>query len=125
MSTSSEYLDDLHCDLGGPYTITRKGNQFYLGIRNGATGAYYAEPMRRKSQAFVKFQKFIRHTERQSGKKLKRLRTDFGGEFANKAFPEFTPKEGIHWEPSALYTPEQNKKAERLNYTLMSSIRSI
>ncbi len=25
MSTSSEYLDDLHCDLGRPYPITRRG----------------------------------------------------------------------------------------------------
>ncbi len=85
-STSSEYLDDLHCDLGGPYPITRKGNRFYLGIRDGATGAYYSEPMRTKSQTFVKFQKFICHAEKQSEKKLKRLRTDFGGEFANTAF---------------------------------------
>ena len=114
MSQPSEYLDYLHCDLGGPYPITQRGNRFYLGIRDGATGAYYAEPMRTKGQTFDTFQRFIHQAERQSGKKLKHLRTDFGGEFANKAFEEYAP-----------YTPEQNGKAERLNYTLMSSVRSI
>ena len=31
----------------------------------------------------------------------------------------------MKWEPSAPYTPEQNGKAKRLNYTLMSLVRSI
>ena len=81
--------------------------------------------MRTKSQAFYTFQKFICQAERQSRKKLKHLRTDFGGEFANHAFEEYTSKEDVKWEPSAPYTPEQNGKAERLNYTLMSSVCSI
>ncbi len=125
MSHPTEYLDYLHCDLGGPYFTTRRGNRFYLGIRDGATGACHAEPMRTKGQAFDTFQKFIPQAERQSGKKLKHLRTDFGGEFANQAFEEDTAKEGIKWEPSAPYTPEQNGKAERLNYTFMAPVCSI
>ncbi len=80
--------------------------------------------MRVKGQAFDIFQKFIRQAERQSENKLKRLRTDFRGKFANKAFEEFTAKEGIKWEPSAIYTLEQKRKAERMNYTLMSLVRS-
>lgn len=80
--------------------------------------------MRTKSHTFDTFQRFIRQAERQSGKKLKHLRTDFG-EFANQAFEEYTAKDGVKWEPSAPYTPEHNGKSERLNYTLMSSVRSI
>ncbi len=94
-------------------------------MRDGATGAYYAEPRRTKSRTFDIFQKFIRQAERWSRKKLKHLRTDFGGEFANQAFEEYTSKEGVKWEPSAPYSQEQNRKAERLNYTLISSVRSI
>ena len=125
MSQPTEYLDYLHCNLGCTYPTTRRSNVFYFDIQDGSTGACYAEPMRTKGQAFDTFQKFIRRAERQSGKKLKHLRTDFGGEFANQAFEEYTAKEGIKWEPSAPYTPEQNGKAERLNYTLMSPVRSI
>ena len=39
--------------------MTQRGNQFYLGIRDGATGAYYTEPMKTQSQTFDTFQKFI------------------------------------------------------------------
>ena len=124
MSQPTKYLDYLHCDFGGPYPITRS-NRFYLNIRNGATGAYYAEPIRTKSQTFDTFQKFIRQAECQSDKKLKHLRTDFGGEFANRAFEEYTSKEAVKWEPSAPYNIKQNGKAECLNYTLMSSVWSI
>ena len=100
-------------------------NQFYLGVRDGVTGAYYAEPMKTKSQTFDIFQKFICQVESQSGKNLKHLHTDFKGEFANKLFEKYTSKEGVKWEPSAIYTQEQNEKAERLNYNLMSSVQSI
>ncbi len=121
----SEYLDYIHCDLGGSYPTNRKSIQFYFGVRESATRAYYAESMRTKSRNFDKFQKFICQAECSSAKKLKHLRTDFRGKFANKAFEEYTSKEGVKWEPSAPYTQEQNKKAKHLNYTLMSSVRSI
>ncbi len=85
-SQPTEYLDYLHCDLGGPYPTTQRGNQFYFSIRDGVAGACDAEPIRTKEQAFDKFQKFIRQVECSSGKKLKQLRIDFGGEFANQAF---------------------------------------
>ncbi len=42
ISQPTKYLGYLHCDLGGSYLTTRKGNRFYLGIRDGTTGACYA-----------------------------------------------------------------------------------
>ncbi len=60
----SKYLDCIYCDLGGPYSTNRKNNRFYLGVQDGATGAYYAELMRSKSQTFDTFQKFICQVER-------------------------------------------------------------
>ncbi len=125
MSQPNKHFDHLHYDLSGPYPTNRGGNRFYLGIQNCATSEYHAKPMRTKGQAFDIFEKFIRQVERQSGNKLKHLRTDFGRKFANKTFEEFTAKEGIKWEPSTSYTQEQNTKAERFNYTLMSSFGSI
>ena len=122
MSQPSKYLDYLHYDLGRPYSITWRSNQFYLGIQDDTISACYAEPMRTKIQTFDIFQRFICQAECQSGKKLKHLYTDFGREFANQAFEEYIFKEGIKQELSAPYTPEQNGKAKYLNYTLMSSV---
>ena len=125
ISQPKEYLEYLHCDLGGRYPTIQRGNQFYLGIRDGAIGACYAELIRTKKQAFDKFAKLICRIKRQSGKKLKNLYTDFGGKFANQAFKEYTAKEGVNWEPSAPYTHNLNGKAVRLNYLLMSLVSSI
>ncbi len=100
----SKYLDYIYCDLGGPYPTTRKGNQFYISVQDVATGAYYTVSMKIKSQTFDTFQKFIRQAERQPGKKLKHLRTDFKEEFANKAFEKYKSKEDVKWESNALYT---------------------
>ena len=125
ISQPKEYLEYLHCNLGGSYPTTQRDNWFYLGIWDGARGTCYIEPMRTKSQIFDTFQKFICRAKRQSEKKLKHLRTNFGREFANQAFKKYTAKEGVKWEPSAPYTPEQNGLAKCLNYTLMFLVRSI
>ena len=81
--------------------------------------------MQYKGQAFEKFLEFISWAKNQLGKKLKRYRINGGGEFNNEALKSWCLKRGIQWEPSVFYTLEQNGKAKRLNYTLMSSVRSI
>ena len=119
------FLDEVHSDLGGPLPKTREGLAYYESFRDNATGAYFAYPMRTKHQAFEKFLEFKNHTEKQTGCTLKAYHTDGGGEFNSKVFKDYHKANGIKWIPSAPYTPEQNGVAERLNYTLMSSVRSI
>ena len=46
--------------------------------------------------------------ERQSGRKLKVLRTDGGGEYVSKDFDRLCEKEGIVHEVVPPYTPQQN-----------------
>lgn len=55
MSQPSKYVDYLHCNFGGLYLTTQRGNRFYLGIRDGATGACYGGSMKTKGQAFDTF----------------------------------------------------------------------
>lgn len=106
MSQLTKYLNYLHCKLGDAYPMTWRGNWFYFSIQDGATWACYTKPVRTKDQAFEIFQKFICQAKRQSGRKPKHLRTNFAGEFINQAFEEYTGKEDIKWEPSALYIPK-------------------
>ena len=125
MTRATEFLEEIHSDLGGPLPPTRWGEQYYISFYDDATGTYYVKTMQHKSQTFEKFLKFISWAENQSEKKLKRYWTDGGEEFDNEALKSWCLERGVQWEPSAPYTPEQNGKAERLNYTLMSSVRSI
>lgn len=71
MSQPNKYLDYLYCNLSNSDLITWRDNQLYLGIVDGTIGAWNAESMRTKSQAFDTFQRFICQIKRQSGKKLK------------------------------------------------------
>jgi hypothetical protein len=57
--------------------------------------------------------------ENQTGKKIKRLRTDNGLEFCNHQFDEFCKAEGIVRHKTVVYTPQQNGVAERMNKRLL------
>ena len=61
--------------------------------------------------------------ERQTGHKLKRLRTDGGGEFDNALFREWFAKTGIVWEPTSRESPQQDGPGERLNRTVWDRVR--
>lgn len=52
------------------------------------------------------------------------LRTNCGGEFANKAFDQCLAAHSIRGEYTTPYTPEQNSVVERENRTIMEGIRS-
>ena len=63
--------------------------------------------------------------ELESSFKLKTLRTDNGGEYTSNEFNEFLKREGIKHERSVPKTPEQNGVAERLNRTLIETVRAM
>ena len=71
------------------------------------------------------FSKFKSMVERQSGRKLKVLRTDGGGEYVSKDFERLCEKEGIVHEVVPPYTPQQNETVERKNRTIMNMVRSM
>lgn len=58
-----------------------------------------------KSETFENFKKFKALVEKQSGKSVKALRTDRGGEFLSQNFDEFCEENGIRRELTAPYTP--------------------
>ena len=68
-----------------------------------------------KDEALKHFESFKALVETQTGSKIKRFRSDNGGEYMNKAFKEFCAKHGILMESTAPYSPAQNGVAKRLN----------
>ncbi|XP_019455127.1 PREDICTED: uncharacterized protein LOC109356254 [Lupinus angustifolius] len=78
-----------------------------------------------KSEAFEYFLKYKALVERESGKKLKILRTDGGGEFTSNAFEQHCQQNGIRHEITAPYTPQHNGLAERRNRTIVDMARSL
>ena len=59
--------------------------------------------------------------EKESGKKVKALRSNNGGEFIFGKFKDFCSAEGIRRELIAPHNPQQNGVAERKNRTIMGA----
>ncbi|KAJ4710294.1 Retrovirus-related Pol polyprotein from transposon TNT 1-94 [Melia azedarach] len=79
--------------------------------------------MSHKSEAFKNFRQWKALVENQTGKKIKRLRTDNGLEFCWSEFDEFCKNEGIARHHTVRDTPQQNGVAERMNQTLLERAR--
>lgn len=76
-----------------------------------------------KSQVLDKFKIYKALVENQSQKKIRKLRSDNGGEYVSKEWSEFCNTHGIARELTAPYTPQQNGVSERKNRTLVESAR--
>ena len=53
------------------------------------------------------------------------MQTDNGGEYTSAGFHNYLKKKGIRHERTIAKTPEQNGVAERMNRTLVESVRSM
>lgn len=72
---------------------------------------------------FVTFKQWKALVEKQTGKKIKRLRTSNGLEFFDGDFNKFCKDEGIVRHLTVRGTPQQNGVAERMNRTLLEKVR--
>jgi hypothetical protein len=63
--------------------------------------------------------------EKESGKQLKALRSDNGGEYISNEFKDFCSKEGIRRELIAPHKPHQNGVVERKNRTIVGAARAM
>ena len=71
------------------------------------------------------FKDFKAFVEKQSGKCIKILRIDDGGEFTSGELEGFCKEHGIVHEVTAPYIPQHNGIAERRNRTILNMVRSM
>ncbi|GJR19344.1 retrovirus-related pol polyprotein from transposon TNT 1-94 [Tanacetum coccineum] len=79
--------------------------------------------LKHKNEAFSKFKEWKQLVENQTGRKLKKLRTDNGLEFCNQEFNNLCKESGIARHLTVAGTPQQNGLAERMNRTLLNKVR--
>jgi len=114
----------VHSDICAQFPESEGNSVYNLTFLNEATHYAYAVPIQNKSSETVKkvFTQWIVAVERETGSKLKRLRTDGGGECQGELTPILEAL-SIKHEPTPPRTPELNGKAERLNRTLNDTVR--
>ena len=81
--------------------------------------------IKHKSQVIEKFKEFVLFAEKLTGKSVKRLKTDNGGEYTSNEFDQFCKQRGIEHEFTVPYTALQNGVAERKNRTIIGTVLSM
>ena len=125
MPKATELFQLIHTDLGGLYLSTQDSHKYYISFLDNYFGATHIYLLKNKDETFFKFKEYKAAIELQSGKKIKFIHSDGEDEYKNLKFDRALKELSIQWELTAAYTPNQNGKAERLNYTLMSMVHSI
>jgi transposase InsO family protein len=74
---------------------------------------------------FYPFKKWKELVENETGKSLKCLRSDNGGEYCSKEFDDYFSYHGIRREKTVSGTPQENGVTERMNRTIMECARSM
>jgi len=123
---SKAALEVLHSDICGPFEVpTIGGSKYFITFEDEHTRMLWLYTIKLNSETLEVFKKFKILTEKESGKSIKILRTDGGGEYTSKSFEELCSNEGISHEVTSPYTPQHNGLAERRNRTILDMARSM
>ncbi|GJS21073.1 retrovirus-related pol polyprotein from transposon TNT 1-94 [Tanacetum coccineum] len=113
-------------DLWGPSQVeSLRGKRYFLYIVDDYSRRVWVYILRFKHEAFGKFKEWKQLVENQTGRKVKKLRTDNGLEFCNQEFEQLCIESRIARHLTVVGTPQQNELAECMNMTLMDKIRCL
>lgn len=116
----SNLLEAVHLDLVGPFSVqSNTGHQYFMSITDQFSGFRAVKFLKTKSEAFIKFCEFKAWAEKQTGRGLRTIVSDGGGEFVNQFFKDLCAKDGIIHNISPAYTPQNNGMAERSNQAIL------
>ena len=122
---SSEPLELVHTDVCDMNIVqTRGGKKYFVTFIDDSTRFCYVYLLRSKAEAIESFVHYKNEVENQLGKKIKRIRSDRGGEYVSP-FGEYCSVHGIIHETTAPYSPQQNGIAERKNRTLKEMMNAM
>jgi transposase InsO family protein len=123
---AADPLELVHGDLCGPITpATHGGRRYFLLLVDDCSRYMWLQLLTSKSDAADVIKGFKARAEAESGKKLRVLRTDRGGEFTAVEFATYCAEEGMGRHLTAPYSPQQNGVVERRNQTIVGMARSM
>ncbi|CAI7850663.1 unnamed protein product, partial [Closterium sp. NIES-53] len=124
---SSDPVELVHVDLVGPMKVKGDGGALYsMTMVDDYTRLTWSFPLAKKSDAArVIIEEWLPMVERESGKRVKAIRSDRGGEFLGAEFRSWLKRHGIKQQLTMAYTPQSNGVAERANRTIIEGGRTI
>ena len=89
-------LERIHTDMCGPFSVaSTEKHRYYVIFVDEFSRKCWIFFMQKKDQTFSKFCEFKELVEKESGKQVKALRSDNGGEYISNELKYFCNKEGI------------------------------
>lgn len=119
-------LDLVHGDICGPISPpTPSGNRYFLLLVDDLSRFMWLNLLTNKEKAPAAIKKFKAAAEVETGRQLKILHTDRGGEFTSVEFGMYCAEEGVQRQLTAPYSPQQNGVVERRNQTVVGMARNM
>ena len=112
-------LELIHSYIAGPLPhMSMNSYKYALTFIDDFSRYFWVHFLKHKYEVFDLFKVFRALVENQSGRKLKILISDNGGEYFNYVFIHYCKDAGNRMKHSIPYTPQQNGVAERKNRSL-------
>ena len=111
------------CEMNG--VLTKGGKKYFMTLIDDSTRYCYVYLLKTKDEALTYFKNYKAEAENQLDRKIKRLRSDRGGEYFSNEFNSFCAEHGIIHERTPPYSPQSNGVAERKNRTLSDLVNAM
>nr|ABA97586.1 retrotransposon protein, putative, Ty1-copia subclass [Oryza sativa Japonica Group] len=111
------------CEMNG--VLTKGGKKYFMTLIDDCTRFCYVYLLKTKDEALHYFKIYKAEVENQLERKIKRLRSDRGGEYFSNEFTSFCEEYGIIHERTPPYSPQSNGVAERKNHTLTEMVNAM
>jgi transposase InsO family protein len=124
--TREGILHYIHFDVWGPSpTISYGRSSYFVTFIDDFSRKVWIYMLKRKADVFIVFKQFRALVEKSTGRSIKCLRIDNGGDFTSMEFENYCKEFGIDRHKTTGYTPQQNGVIERMNKTLLERARSM
>ena len=110
-------LDLIYSDVSGPYPPSCSGAKYYVTFLDDYDKTSEVVLLSSKDGVLSAFDLFRKRNQFGEAR-IRRLRTDGGGEYDSHAFEDYREEHGIIWEATVPGNPQMNGAAERLGQTL-------
>ena len=117
--------DAIHSDLCGPLPSSIGNNKYFVSYIDEKSDYIFIKCIEKKSDNFEVLKSVREKIKTQTGKRMKKLVSDGGGEYIGNEVKSYLEKKGIIQQLTPPDTPQLNGKSERNNRTLMNYVRAM
>ena len=125
-SHAAGILDLTHTDLHGPNPVqTSEGFKYWITFIDDHSRYWCIALLKKKSDAFTALKNYKALMENHTGRRMKAVRDDKGGEWMSNVQKQFFAEQGIQFQHTVRAEPHQNGVAERANRTIAEHVTSM